>query len=142
MSDATVSDGRKVTIHYVLRDASGAELHSTRGDEPLSYTHGTGEIVDGLERALDGQQEGDSVDVTLPPEDAFGAHDPDKVVEVPAEDLGFDAEVGTLIRAEMPDGSAHHFSVTEVGEATVTLDGNHPLAGQTVQFEAEIVEVA
>jgi FKBP-type peptidyl-prolyl cis-trans isomerase SlyD len=142
MTETTVTDGKTVTIHYVLHDAAGDELHSTHDGEPLSYTHGAGEIVDGLERALDGQSEGASVDVTLEPADAFGEHDPDKVIQVPTDDLGFDAEVGNLIRAEMPDGSEHHFSVTDVGDATVTLDGNHPLAGQTIRFVAEVVKVA
>jgi FKBP-type peptidyl-prolyl cis-trans isomerase SlyD len=128
-----------VTLEYVLKDDSGEILDSSDG-EPLEYLHGQGQLVPGLERELDGKKAGDSLEVTVPPEDAYGAHDPDRVIEVERGELPEDLlpEVGMELNTEGPDGEPLIMWITEVNDESVTLDGNHPLAGQTLFFSIDV----
>jgi len=137
----SITNDTMVSIHYVLRDEQGDQLDASEAKEPLAYLHGYGQIVPGLEQALDGKAAGDNVEITVAPEGGYGSHDPEKVITTPREQFGFDINPGAIVRAESPDGDHHFFMILEVGEDTVTLDGNHPLAGKTLQFEVKVEAV-
>jgi FKBP-type peptidyl-prolyl cis-trans isomerase SlyD len=130
-----------VGINYRLTVADGTEVDSTAGRGPLEYLHGHANIIPGLEKALDGFQVGDTLDIEFGPDDGYGQRDPQRVIEVTRAQLGFDPEVGTVVQAQLPDGREQHLMIAEVDGDTVTLDGNHPLAGQTLRFEVSVASV-
>ncbi len=137
----TVRPDTVVSIEYTLKDDSGEVLDSSEGGEPLQYLHGRGQIIGGLEKGLEGKSVGETVHVDVAPEDGYGEHDPERMVEVPKDQFDFEVEVGDFVQAQHPDGSMIPFRVAEVGEETVTLDGNHPLAGQSLHFDVKVVAV-
>ncbi len=141
MSEMTIGGDRVVSFHYVLKDEDGNVLDASERSEPLSYLHGHGQIIPGLEKALEGRSPGDELDVTLPPDEGYGERDPEQVVEVERERFDFSIKTGDFVQAQHPDGRTKAFQVTEVGDSTVTLDGNHPLAGQPLHFAVEVVSV-
>jgi FKBP-type peptidyl-prolyl cis-trans isomerase SlyD len=138
MSADNVAPGVVVGIDYRLTVEDGTEVDNTSGRDPLHYLHGHGNIVPGLESALEGLEQGASIDVELSPEDAFGVRDEQRVVEVERERLDFDPEIGAVVAAQLPDGRMQHLQIAEVTDDIVTLDGNHPLAGETVRFEVTV----
>ena len=133
-----------VTIHYTLTNAKGEILDSSEGPDggdPLSYIHGRGMIVPGLEEALTGKSEGDQVKVTVAPEGGYGQRQDSLIQKVPRDELPEgDLEVGMRFRGHGP-GGARILTITALDEDTVTLDGNHPLAGATLSFDVKIVSV-
>ncbi len=134
-----IENGSQVSFSYTLTLADGTELESNVDTAPMTYTHGAGQIIPGLEHALTGHVAGDSFSVTIPPEQAYGAVDPNRVQPVPIENVPEAARVAgaTLTAANFPGPIV----VREVREDTVLLDFNHPLAGKTLQFDIEIVSV-
>lgn len=137
-----IAEDRVVMFHYTLKDDSGEEIESSRSGEPLAYIHGKGNIIPGLEEALEGHTVGDQFDVELPPGDAYGKRDERLVQEVPRDIFeGVDeVEVGMQFRAESQAGE-QMVTVTEVEGEEVTVDGNHPLAGETLHFDVEVTGV-
>jgi FKBP-type peptidyl-prolyl cis-trans isomerase SlyD len=132
---------KAVTIHYTLRDDAGEVLDSSEGRSPLTYLHGEGNIVPGLEKALDGKQAGDEVKVTVPPADGYGERSDDHVRNVPRRRLPEGKiEPGMRMRMQTDVGQVIAL-VTAVKGDYVTLDTNHPLAGMTLHFEVKVVEV-
>jgi FKBP-type peptidyl-prolyl cis-trans isomerase SlyD len=133
-----------VSIHYTLTDAKGEVLDSSEGPdggEPLSYLHGGGMIVPGLEKALLGKGAGDQVKVTIAPEDGYGPRQEGLVQKVPRSELPpGDIEVGMRFRAHGPSG-ARVLTVSALDQDSVTLDANHPLAGATLNFDVKVVSV-
>ena len=138
-----IADEMAVLIHYRVANIEGEVLDSSEGDEPLAYIHGQGNIVPVLELALSGKQAGDKVQITVAPEDGYGEHEPEKVQTVPrsAFDTETKIEPGMQFQAEGDEGEVI-VTVTEVTEEEVTVDANHPLAGQTLHFEVEVVSYA
>ncbi len=130
-----------VQFIYTLRDDDGKEIESNADGEPLSYLHGPGSIVEGLEKALDGKATGDSIKVSVSPEEGYGAHDDEKVFKVPKDKFDFDPEPGLVVQAQGPEGQAVPLQIIGVEDDEVELDGNHPLAGQTLNFEVEVKDV-
>jgi FKBP-type peptidyl-prolyl cis-trans isomerase SlyD len=132
-----------VSVEYTLRNEAGEILDTNEGQEPLAYLHGHGEIVLGLERALEGKEVGDSLRVTVDSADGYGPHDEEKVIRVPRAALpaGLDLEIGMLLVAEGPNGEQFPLRVVGLSSQEATLDGNHPLAGQTLHFEVRVREV-
>jgi FKBP-type peptidyl-prolyl cis-trans isomerase SlyD len=143
-----VSDGKYVTINYTLR-TNGAIRHirsAVWGDEPLEYLHGSGRLLPGLERALEGKGAGDRLVVTLPPEEAYGERDKALQQRVPAEQFGGvdQVEAGMCFLAHSEDGRrVENVMVTEIDEDNgfVVVDTNHPLAGMTLEFDVTVVAV-
>ncbi|MCV6623433.1 MAG: peptidylprolyl isomerase [Cellvibrionaceae bacterium] len=129
-------------IHYTLKNDDGATIDSSEGEAPLEYLHGFQNIVPGLEAELNGKKVGDSFKVSVEPEQGYGELDPNLVQELPKEMFqGVDqVEVGMAFHAETQNGM-QTVEVIEVDEDTVTIDGNHPLAGQTLNFEIEVVGI-
>ena len=131
-----------VLIHYTLKDDSGAVLDSSAGGEPLAYIQGHGNLVPGLEKALEGRQGGNTVTVTLSPAEGYGTRDEALVQRVPKRSLQGSGEIrkGMQFQART-EGGMRVFTVTAVAGDMVTLDGNHPLADQTLHFDVEVVSV-
>ncbi len=138
---STISDGQMVFIQYVLRDEKGTEVDRSPDGEPLGYLHGHGQMIAGLEDALSGQKAGAVVKVQISPESGYGERNPEHVMIVPRRQFEFDAKVGEVVRAEAKGVPAHPFTIIEVNEDEVTLDGNHPLAGHTLDFEVNVISM-
>jgi FKBP-type peptidyl-prolyl cis-trans isomerase SlyD len=132
-----------VSIHYTLTDDEGTVLDSSEGKEPLAYLHGAGNIIPGLENALAGKTQGDSCKVRVQPEEGYGERVPELVQQVPrAAFEGVDSvEVGMVFHAQTPTGQMQQVVVREVSDDEIIVDGNHPLAGQPLNFDVEIVSV-
>jgi FKBP-type peptidyl-prolyl cis-trans isomerase SlyD len=131
-----------VTFHYTLKDSKGNVLESSFGDEPLSYLEGVGQIIPGLEEALHGLTKGDKKSVHVKAADAYGEFEQDLVVQVPRAQIPKpDVQVGDRFHADSGHGHMQVVVVTAVSETHVTVDGNHPLSGQDLNFDVEIAEV-
>jgi len=137
-----IADDMAVLIHYKVANADGEVLDTSEGDEPLAYIHGQGDIVPGLEQALLGKSVGDKVQVTVSPELGYGVREEGKVQTVPRDAFESDAQIepGMRFQAESEDGDVI-VTVTNVSNDEVTIDANHPLAGQTLSFDVEVVSV-
>ena len=131
-----------VLIHYTLKDDEGKVLDSSEGGDPLAYIQGHGNIVPGLEKALEGKTGGNRIEVTLAPADGYGSRSESLVQRVPKRTLQGSGEIrkGMQFRAQTDEG-LRVFTVMAVVGDMVTLDGNHPLADQTLHFDVEVVEV-
>jgi FKBP-type peptidyl-prolyl cis-trans isomerase SlyD len=137
-----VTQNAVVSIHYTLTDDAGKTLDSSAGGEPLAYLHGNGNLIPGLERALEGKVAGDKLDVKIAPADAYGEYDKSLVQRVPRRQLNSipNLRVGMQLQAQSQHG-AQTVTVTQLVGDMVTLDANHPLAGQHLNFAVEITEV-
>ncbi|MEQ6918236.1 FKBP-type peptidyl-prolyl cis-trans isomerase [Halomonas aquatica] len=138
----TIAPQRVASLHYVLSDQDGNVLDDSRArQQPLEYLHGHGNIMAGLERALEGQSAGAELSVTLMPADAYGLRDEALVREVgrhafPAPDLA------PGMRFQTPgDDGPEIVTILEVRDDSVLVDTNHPLAGQTLRYRLEVLEV-
>jgi len=136
-----VTKNAVVGIDYLLTVDDGTEVDRTADRGPMEYLHGHQNIIPGLEKELEGHEVGDALDITVGPEEGYGVHDPERVVQVKPERLGFEAEIGAVVSAKLPDGREQHLLIAEIEDDTVTLDGNHPLAGQTLRFEVSIASI-
>lgn len=138
-----VANNMVVTIDYTLTDNDGTVLDSSDGGEPLAYLHGQGNIIVGLEEALEGLSAGDAVDVTVLPEKAYGERRDDLIQVVPRERFVTDGEieVGMTFHSHESDKGGRVVRVVEVSPEQVTIDGNHPLAGVTLNFSVRIQDV-
>ena len=137
-----IANGTVVAIDYRLHLGDGDTLDASEPGSPLLYIQGGGNIVPGLERALEGLEPGAKVQVVVEAADGYGAHEPQGVQQVPKEAFGGELpEVGNQYTARGPEGEMVPFIVKEIGPETVTVDLNHPLAGRTLHFEVAVVEV-
>lgn len=135
-----VGQGTVVSFDYVLRDDEGEILDQS--DSPMEYLHGYGNIIPGLEKALEGAEPKQHHSVIVEAADAYGEADPAAIISLPLTDLpeGMEVELGMNLVAETPGGPVH-MKVREVTDDSVVLDANHPLAGQRLHFEVDVVEV-
>lgn len=131
-----------VLIHYTLTNDKGETLDSSAGGEPLAYLHGNGNLVAGLENALDGKQAGDKLSVKIAPADGYGEYDKALIQRVPRRSFRgiSDVRVGMQFQVQSESGP-RSVTVTQVMGDMVTVDGNHALAGQNLNFDVEITEV-
>jgi FKBP-type peptidyl-prolyl cis-trans isomerase SlyD len=130
-----------VTIEYTLKDDAGKVLDTSEGRKPLTYLHGLGNLVPGLEKALEGKGPGETLDVTLTADEGYGHRDEKLVRKLPVRKLADkDPKPGRRTRAMFDDG--YRFAlVTAVSGDYATVDGNHPLAGKALHFAVKVVEV-
>ena len=137
-----ITADRVVTIHYTLKNDGGEILDSSAGGEPLAYIQGHGNIVAGLEKALEGKAGGARLAVDVAPADGYGVRDESLIQRVPRRALqgGGDIRKGMQFQARTEHG-VRVFTVTALVGDMVTLDGNHPLADQTLHFDIEVVDV-
>lgn len=134
--------GKVVSIDYTLKNSDGQILDTSEGREPLAYLHGAGNIIPGLESALEGKSAGDQVTAVIEPEQAYGLRDNNQVGKVARSDLQGvgDISVGTQLQAQTPEGP-RIVVVTDMDEESVTIDANHPLAGETLHFDVTVSDV-
>ncbi|MDP8984009.1 MAG: peptidylprolyl isomerase [Pseudomonadota bacterium] len=137
-----ITADRVVTIHYTLKDDGGTVLDSSAGGDPLAYIQGHGNLVSGLEKALEGKQDGNSFTVVVSPAEGYGTRDESLIQRVPKRTLQGAGQIkkGMQFQARTEQGMRLFTVVTVIGDM-VTLDGNHPLADQTLHFDVEVVGV-
>lgn len=142
MTQATA--GKKVKIHYTGKLENGSKFDSSEGREPLAFELGSGQVIPGFDKAVEGMTVGESKSVSIAPEDAYGPRNEQAIQEVPKSALPEDLVPveGMTLQAQNQDQQPVQLTVTEVGEETITVDANHPLAGKTLNFEISLVEVA
>ena len=141
-TEAVVQTGSVVSFDYTVKDETGKVIDSSAGKSPMKYTHGSGQIIRGLESELAGMKTGGEKKVTVKPEDGYGVVDPGAFQEVPKDKLPQDAlKVGTMLMAQGPQGQGVPVRVHEIKESTVVMDFNHPLAGKTLSFEVKITDI-
>ncbi|MBF0676306.1 peptidylprolyl isomerase [Pseudomonas sp.] len=138
-----IAANKAVSIDYTLTNDAGEVIDSSAGGAPLVYLHGTGNLIVGLEKALEGKQAGDEVKVAIEPEEAYGEYSAELVAT-----LGRDMfegveelEVGMQFHASAPDGGMQIVTIRDIDGDNVIVDGNHPLAGQRLHFDVKIVAV-
>jgi peptidylprolyl isomerase len=135
--------GDTVKVHYTGKLADGSTFDSSAETEPLEFTLGTGQVIPGFEVAVVGMEPGDTKTTTIPADEAYGAYDDDMLLEVeraqfPSE---MDPQVGQRLQVRQSDGETFSVIVAGVEVDSVTLDANHPLAGQDLTFEIQLVEI-
>ena len=137
-----ITKDKVVSIDYTLTGNDGQVLDSSNGREPLAYLHGANNIIPGLESALEGKSEGDQLNVSIPPEQAYGVRDERMVQAVPRSAFQGVADIqpGMQFQAQTNAG-ARLITVVAVTPDQVTVDGNHPLAGATLNFDVKVVNV-
>ncbi|MAT66512.1 MAG: peptidylprolyl isomerase [Gammaproteobacteria bacterium] len=136
-----VAQNKVVSIHYTLKDHEGQILDQS-SDQPLAYLHGASNIIPGLETALEGKDVGEKMTVTVEPEQGYGMSDEALIQEVPRDAFQGveDIQPGMRFQADSANGPMV-VTVVKADDSTVTVDGNHPLAGMTLTFDVEIADV-
>mgnify|MGYP002815097802 FL=1 len=138
-----VGKDKVVLMHYTLKNDAGDVIDSSDGADPLPFLQGHGNIIPGLESALEGSKVGDKLDVSIKPEEGYGERMKDAIQEIPSSALqGVDeVKVGMQLQSQDKDGNAFLVSVTKIEDDKITVDGNHPLAGQTLHFSVSIESI-
>lgn len=144
-----IRKGCIVDLVYELKDSEGDVVESADAAEPMTYLHGYGEIAPGLEEELDGVEEGALLEIVLPPDKAYGDYNPDGIVAVPRSEFPADAEIvpGDWISVQIKQDEESEevedleMKVLEISPDAITLDANHPLAGQEVTFDIRVLGV-
>lgn len=139
---ATVSDGSTVKVHYTLT-VDGKVVDSSAGKAPLEFKVGAHQVIAGFEKAVKGMKAGQKKSFQVTPEDGYGKKDPALMKEVPKSQLPKDLkpEVGMMLGARQPNGKSVQVRIAEVKKDSVVIDFNHPLAGKTLNFDIEILEI-
>lgn len=137
-----ISNRKVASFHYTLSNEQGEPIESSRERQPMSYLHGAGNIIPGLEKALTGKAAGDQFQVTIPPAEAYGERRPGQVQRIPAKHFR-DArhlKPGRRVTIQTRRGPLQA-TVVKVGRFNIDVDTNHPLAGQTLTFDVEVIDV-
>jgi len=140
---AQAQNGDVVRVHYTGKLDDGTVFDSSAGRDPLEFTLGNEQVIPGFEKAVVGMTVAESKTVKIPAEEAYGAHRQEMVLVVNRDQFpdSINPEVGEELRMRQPDGQEFRVRVTDTSEETVTLDGNHPLAGEDLTFDIELVEI-
>lgn len=135
--------GKTVKVHYQGTLPDGTVFDSSRGREPLEFTLGAGQVIAGFDKAVAGLAPGESRTATVPAAEAYGPRLGEMVLELPREQVPSEltVEVGQQLELRQEDGQTVPVTIADLSDETVTLDANHPLAGQDLTFEVELVEV-
>ncbi len=141
MSQAKTND--TVKVHYTGKLDDGTVFDSSRDREPLTFRIGGGGVIPGFEQSVAGMTVGETKSVTIPPTAGFGKHSKDLILKAKKTDFPNDItpEVGKILQWPQGEGKVAHVQIIEVTDDTVTIDGNHPLAGKTVVFDIELLEI-
>jgi FKBP-type peptidyl-prolyl cis-trans isomerase SlyD len=140
--EKVVRDGTVVSLQYSLSGEDGKLIESNKGKDPLKYTHGSKQIVPGLEKELAGMKVGGEKRVKVKPQDGYGAVDSKAFQEVPKEQIPADGlKVGAILAAKGPHGQEIPVRIHQINEKTVVLDLNHPMAGKTLLFDVKILDI-
>ena len=138
-----VKKGDTIQVHYTGKFEDGKEFDSSLNRQPLQFEVGAGRVIKGFEDAVIGLQAGEKKTVTVSAEDAYGSFDENLLIEIPKKNVpeGVTPEVGMRLQLVNQQGQAAHVVVTEILDRTVRLDANHPLAGKTLVFDLEVLEI-
>jgi FKBP-type peptidyl-prolyl cis-trans isomerase 2/predicted Fe-Mo cluster-binding NifX family protein len=136
--DGPIEKDRVALVAFRLTDGKGTLIDQA---DATRYLHGHGQVLPGLEQALEGLVAGQRATATISPEDAYGERDESRVIQAPAGDLPAGLAPGAVVQAQLPNGAVVPLTVVAVEGPTATLDGNHPLAGKTLVFDVEVREV-
>lgn len=140
--DKMIKNGSIVSFEYTIFDEDGQLVESSRGKEPVTYTHGQQEIIPGLEKKLSGMEINEEKKVRLSPEEAFGPVDPNGFQEVPKHNIPAEGlKIGTIVQVRGRQGEDLDLRVHEIRKETVVLDLNHPLAGKTLNFGVKVLDI-
>ena len=137
----TIKKGLVVGMHYTLKNDNGDVLDSSKGQSPLAFIVGTGTIIQGLEKELEGKKVGDAFVATVAPEDAYGVRSEENVVQVPITQFDQPENVKVGARFQVGGQGGTVAEVIQVENEQVTIDTNHPLADQMLHFDVEIIEL-
>ncbi|MCU7798262.1 MAG: peptidylprolyl isomerase [Candidatus Thiodiazotropha sp. (ex Myrtea spinifera)] len=137
-----VQEGDTVRIHYTGTLDNGTQFDSSAGQDPIEFTLGNKDVIPGFENGVKGMQVGDQKKIHIPAEEAYGERNDSLVEQVPLQNFPDDLElqVGMQLQAQSPNGENFNVIVTALNEEAATIDGNHPLAGEALNFELELVE--
>jgi peptidylprolyl isomerase len=140
---ATASNGDTVHVHYTGTLEDGTVFDSSQGRDPISFTLGSGTVIAGFEKAVEGLAVGEKTDASIAPEDAYGPHRDELVMQVSREQLpeGMSPDIGDQLGMQTPDGQQVPVVVVETAEEAISVDANHPLAGKTLIFQLELVKI-
>lgn len=135
--------GDTVRIHYTGTLDDGSQFDSSAGRDPLEFELGSGQVIPGFDQAVDGMSVGENKAVTISPDEAYGQRHEQLIQVVPRSALPEEIEpsVGMQLQGQSPDGDVNAFLVTDVSDDTITVDANHPLAGLSLKFDIELVEI-
>jgi len=135
--------GDKVKIHYTGKLDDGTQFDSSAGRDPLEFQVSSGQVIPGFDKAVEGMTVGDSKEIRIEPAEAYGERQDQLVQEVPKSALPDDINpaVGMGLQSQTPEGQVMQMTITQVNEESITVDANHPLAGQALNFEIELVSV-
>lgn len=142
---AAVQSGDNVKVHYTGKFDDGEVFDTSEGSEPLAFTVGAGQVIPGFDQALLGMQIGETKNVVIPAGEAYGEREAGLVQTISREQFKLgdvEPEVGMALEMRTPDGHGIPMVITDLTEISVTLDANHPLAGKTLHFDLQLVEVA
>jgi peptidylprolyl isomerase len=137
------ASGDTVRVHYTGKLGSGEVFDSSEGRDPLEFELGAGRVIPGFDEAVVGMTPGDTKDVKIPVNEAYGEKSDDMIIEISREQLpdGMDPQVGQWLQVGGDDGRVGHVRVASVADESITIDGNHPLAGEDLHFTIELVEI-
>jgi FKBP-type peptidyl-prolyl cis-trans isomerase SlyD len=133
-----ITKDKVASIHYTLRDGDGNILDTSSGREPLTYLQGSGNLIPGMEEGLEGKAVGDKFKLKVAPDKGYGVKDTNLVQKVPRSAFG-DQKIEKGMQFQTSQGQV--VTVTETGLESITVDGNHPLAGMELHFDVEVTEV-
>ena len=141
MSPAKTGD--TVKVHYTGKLKDGTVFDTSQGRDPIEFKLGENQVIPGFEKAVEGMSEGEKTTTSIPMDEAYGARQENLIVEVDQDSFPKDInpEVGQMLTMQQPDGRKVNVRVAELAEGRVKLDANHPLAGEDLTFEIEVVEV-
>lgn len=137
-----ISKNSVVSFHYTLKNSEGNQLESSREGDAMTYLHGSGNIIKGLEKALEGKSAGDTFEVTVEPAEAYGERQKANIQRISAKHFRDTKSLkpGQVLGLQTKQGPVQ-VTVVKVGRFNVDVDANHPLAGQSLTFDVEVTEV-
>ena len=142
MSEYRIDEGMEVTLHFTLKLEDGTVVDSTRDKEPATFQVGDGNLPPGFERPLEGMSGGESGSFEITPEHGFGQHNPQNIQMLSRDDFAeIEPEIGTVMSFADPAGGELPGVIVAINERQVEVDFNHPLAGRTLTFEVEVLDV-
>lgn len=146
-----IETNKIVTLHYILRDGSetGNIIEDTHNSQPITFTFGVGQMIPGFESNLNGMKQGDTYAFLLAPGEAYGDNNVKSIVKIPKKNFAdsegninaSDIQIGSPVRMKNQNGQSFQGIIKEVSEDQITVDFNHPMAGRTLHFSGEILEV-
>lgn len=138
-----VQEKNNISVHYTGKLENGEIFDSSRDREPLSFEVGSGQMIPGFDKAVQGMKLNEVKEVTISPDEAYGELKPDMVQKITKDQLpaDLDVHVGQQLASQLPDGQQIIVTVKDIAENDITIDANHPLAGKTLNFEIEVVQI-